>query len=496
MTALTTEDAEAELLEHLKAEYLDLCRESFWEFCKNQVPDHYTDDRTYLKEICDTLQSFVEDRLHFPDGRQVMRVIINMPPRHGKSLTVQLLCQWVFGRWPKTRICAASYNTILSSQFAHGVRDPIMEQDAPEGKFIFADMFPEVSLKRGSAAIEKWALEGCHQSFLATSPDATLTGFGAHIGIIDDLVKNAQEAMNETALENNWKWYSNTFKSRMEQKDGFEHKEIVIETRWATLDLTGRLLKEQPEEWYTICLPAYDEKSEKMLCDTILSRKTFLELERLLDPVVFAGNYQQKPFDSGERLYRTFDTYRPAEAPRRGKTGAYVDTADQGTDFLAGGTWIEYEGKAYITDIIYTQEAMEKTEPDTAAMLERNKVKHARIESNNGGRGFARNVKEHLIKRGVIDCQVEWFHQGENKWARILTHATSVCNVVVMPEDWASRWPLFFLHVTRASRVAQPKPDDAHDFLTGVVESIQASPPLSMSPELRAAMAARGKRRE
>lgn len=462
----------------LRAAMLDMATKRFYYYCKFRLPQVYTDKRPHLETLCDALQDFYES------DRQ--RLILNLPPRHGKTLTVELLTAWILGKQPKTGVMVACYNETLSSRFSKFVRGEISETPLKVEKPSFSDYFPGVAIKDGDGAMQLWALEGSHFSFLATSPGGTMTGIGAQLLIIDDLIKNAEEAFNARVLEDHWEWYNNTVESRLEAGA----KQIIIQTRWATGDLSGRLLA--TNDWESIIMPAQNDDGS-MLCEDILTRKEFERRKINGDQVIIAGNYQQKPFDSTEALYRftQANIYRPSELPRRGKRLAYVDTADQGMDFLAGGCWVEHEGRAYITDIIYTQDAMERTEPDTAAMLERNKVDSAWIESNNGGRGFARNVQALVVKNGFTSCSIEWFHQSANKWSRITSNANSVVNCVVFPEDWRQRWPLFAMHVEKASRASQPKPDDAHDFLTGIVETMQNGMGLTISDAERNAMAAR-----
>ena len=92
-------------------------------------------------------------------------------------------------------------------------------------------------------------------------------------------------------------------------------------------------------------------------------------------------------------------------------------------------------------DIYYTKDPMEITEPETARRLLAHGVNLAKIESNNGGRGFARNVQEQLRRLGSNRCRVEWFHQSENKVARILTNSTWVQDHIYYPVNWRDRWP-------------------------------------------------------
>lgn len=477
-------------VEELKALAVTMARDDFYTFCRFRVPSFYLPHRTYLKDLCNQLQAFMEDKLIRKDGTPYDKLMTLGPPRHGKTLTIILLCQWVLGKSVDTGIITASYNETLSSRLAKAVRNGILEIKADPMKLVYSDFFPETKIQDGDGAMNMWSLEGRHFSFLATSPGGTMTGVGGKLFVLDDLIKNFEEACNERILEEHMMWYDNTTQSRLE----FGAKQILINTRWATRDISGQLLTREPDEWYVILNKAcLDEEKGIMLAPDILDFKTYMKRKRGGDEQLIAANYQQEPYDSSEALYRFTEgnLYRPYELPRFGRRMAYIDTADQGMDFLSGGCWLEHDGKAYILDLIYTQEAMERTEPDTAAMLQRNRVERAYIESNNGGRGFARNVQALLVKNGFTSCGVEWFHQGANKWSRITANANSVVNCVVFPHDWRDRWPLFALHVERASRASQPKPDDAHDFLTGVVETLQGSAALIITEQDRASLASR-----
>ena len=114
---------------------------------------------------------------------------------------------------------------------------------------------------------------------------------------------------------------------------------------------------------------------------------------------------------------------------------------------------------------------MEKTESQAAIMLKNNGTQIAHIESNNGGKGFARNVETVMREKlGYTDCGIEWFHQGENKLARILSQATNVVNSVYFPTNWKTLWPEFARDILNISRMSKWVHDDAQDFLTGIVE--------------------------
>ena len=441
------------------------------------MPKFYRHDRKYLREFCSTLQAFVEDRLYHPDGRKVERLMINLPPRHGKTLTLVLLAQWILGHDPLTSLIDVAYNETLSGRYAKYVRDGMQEVAANDQTLVYRDFFPGSVIKRGDAAYSLWSLEGSHFSFLATSPGGTLTGNGCMIGIIDDIIKNALEAYNETLTEGHYDWYRNTYLSRLENNA----KQLIVMHRWSTKDLCGRILAEDPDKWYVIKMranrtyPEIPKSDADMLCPSVLSHKTYMDRKTKTDPMVFDGNYDQEPSDSADLLYSKFRTYDPVARPTAEKKEAYCDTADEGSDNLCSLVYDVVDGCAYITDIVYTDEPMEVTEQLVAQSLTRNGTETAFIESNNGGRGFARKVEEIVRKEGNSRTMVEWFHQGENKMARILSNATSVQNCIFFPLGWQYRWPRFYADVSRIPRQAKWLHDDAQDALTGVVEKSLSS---------------------
>ena len=174
--------------------FMELARREFWQYCKFTSPDFYIEDRHFLKDLSSRLQWFVEEA-----DEKIM--VVNMPPRHGKSRTATKFVQWLFGKYGvDIKVMTGSYNETLSGTFAKQVRDCIAEKPTL-GVTVYNDIFPNTRIKYGEAAASKWALEGSQQAnYLATSPGGTATGFGCNIMIIDDVIKSAEEAYN--AFEN------------------------------------------------------------------------------------------------------------------------------------------------------------------------------------------------------------------------------------------------------------------------------------------------------
>ena len=149
----------------------------------------------------------------------------------------------------------------------------------------------------------------------------------------------------------------------------------------------------------------------------------------------------------------------------------YTDTADTGADFLCSIDYREYDnGDCYLLDVLYTDKPMEFTEPETARMITKDQVSLANIESNNGGRGFARNVEKNTKKLGNSRTTIEWFTQSEPKNVRIFSKSAEVQNTIFYPEDWERKWPLFAKAVKGFRKEGRNAHDDAPDVLTGICE--------------------------
>ena len=423
------------------------------------APDFYMERRPYLKDLCNTLQRFYES------DKKIL--VINCPPRHGKSRTATLLVQWLFGQDPQNKVMTGSYNETLSTTFAKQVRDKIAEEKS-QGVLSYCDIFPNTRIKQGEASASKWALDGSEQTnYLATSPTGTATGFGCKIMLIDDLVKNVEEAYNENTLQKHVDWFNNTMLSRTEK--GF--KLIIIMTRWATGDLAGYILENFDDVEHINYKAVQDDGS--MLCEDILSKEDYDFKTKNMNIDIVKANYQQEPIDIKGRLYSSFKTYDGA-LPQFKEIRNYTDTADTGEDFLCSINYgVTFDNEAYVLDVLYTKDPMEITEPATAKLLFDRKVNIADIESNNGGRGFSRSVER--IMKSVYSTNytsIRPFTQSKNKAARILSNSTWVMEHVYFPVNWREKWRDYYEAMTRYQKEGKNAHDDAPDATTGIAEKI------------------------
>ena len=440
--------------------YLDieLSRRDFWYYCHVTAPDFYLNDREYLKVVCREMQSFDEDDTDV--------LILNLMPRGGKSRTAGKFVEWVFGKHRTAKVMTGSYNEILSTNFSTVVRDTISEQKTEKYRIVYSDIFPYTKIKRGDAAKNIWSLsESGTKNYIATSPTGTAIGFGTDYLIIDDIIKSAEEALNPAVLDKHWSWFTNTMYSRLEGR----RKILIIMTQWATQDLAHRAF-----EHFTaiglkvkqLCFNAQNEDGT-MLDDRILPFKAFNALRKTLSTNIFEANYLNHAVDMIDALYGTFKTYKPEELPEvYDYVAAQTDTADEGGDFLCKIVGRRKGNFIYVVDILYTQERMEITEPKAAELAIKHKINYDRAESNNGGKGFARNVERLYREKGGTLTKFSWKATTANKEAKIRSHATGVNTVFIFPVDWAIRWASFYSAVALYSNTGKNEHDDAPDCLT------------------------------
>jgi len=451
--------------------------------------DFYIDGRDHLYTLCKALQALYEGRIikyriddpwqiveAVPNKRHIRcyKLILNMPPQHGKSRTLILFNQWVFGKNTDEKIICASYNDDAAMDFSRYTRDGIADKDRiSEDEILYCDIFKNVRIKDGNASYGKWALAGQFFSYKGCGIEGSITGKGGTVRIVDDPIKDAAVAFNDAELDKIWIWYTATFLSRSAKGIPID---IMNHTRWSTKDPCGRILASaKAKDWYILKMEAYDKTTNKTLCEELLPLERYMELRDIAEAeggvveAVFRGNYHQEPLDLVGKLY-SIKTY--VTLPELEQIISYTDTADEGKDWLSCFIAGVYKGDLYVLDAYYTQSPMEVTEVETAKRLVEFQVNRAKIESNNGGRGFARNVQRISREQFKKEIQIEWFHQGENKMARIITQSSFVNNHIFFPEGWMGLWPELYKHLNGFQKEKNNKTDDGADALTGLAEMV------------------------
>lgn len=418
---------------------------------------------------------------------KIRKLIITMPPQHGKSVGASvLLPAYMLGLNPDLRVAIASYSASLASKFNRRAQR-VLESEQYE------TLFPLTTIKKGASRQSNYVRTADHVEIIGTTGEllsvgreGALTGNQVDIFILDDLYKDAMEANSPIVRENCWEWYTSVVKTRMHNNSS----ELIVFTRWHEEDLIGLIESKEPvdelvcekqietasaDRWLRLNFEAIKESPPTELDPRAEGKPLWperhsielLRSKRQLDPLRFEAMYQGQPSTKEGLLYGdNFATYSrlPCESLKKGN---YTDTADMGDDYLCSVCYdVGRDGRVYVTDVVYSRERMEVTEELVAQMLTRNLTRTATVESNNGGRGFARAVGAR-----VPLARVEWFHQSGNKEARIISNSATVLRSIVMPEGWAQLWPDLFRHLTTYRRTFRTNRwHDGADVLTGIVE--------------------------
>ena len=267
-------------------------------------------------------------------------------------------------------------------------------------------------------------------------------------------------------------------------------RELIVFTRWHEEDLIGVLTRREPtvmltswsqldnldpNTWVYLNFEAIKASPTSEIDPRTAGKALWeqqqnaqlLDAKRRLDPLRFECMYQGHPSSREGLLYGDeFAEYDhlPHEIVRYAN---YTDTADTGDDYLCSLCYaVDTDGLIYLTDAVYSREPMEVTERLVGEMLVSNATRTALVESNNGGRGFAR-----AVQRLAPRTRIEWFHQSGNKEARILSHSATVLHNLRFPRDWRQRWPELYNHLTTYRRQFRANRwHDAADVVTGIVE--------------------------
>jgi len=242
MTLSNTQDVESERvkleLRLLQLEAQERATSCFLDFCRYIWPEMIVGE--HHRRIAAALDRVVEGKCK--------RLMIAMPPRHGKSqMGSYLFPAYLMGRKPDSKLIVGSHTAELAQRFGRMIRNMVAEDR-------YLELFPDFALSADSKAAGRWDTNAGGEAFFIGKGGA-MTGRGGNVVILDDIL-DEQDALSDTAMENTWDWYTSGPRQRL-QPDGAI---IIINTRWRTDDLTGRLLKQQgqlkTDQWEILEFPA------------------------------------------------------------------------------------------------------------------------------------------------------------------------------------------------------------------------------------------------
>ena len=409
------------------------------------------------------------------------KLIINIAPRYGKTLIVsQMFPAYGFALNPQCKFIHLSYSGGLVTDNSVAVKD-IMNSE-------YYRLLFDARIRRGSDQKAKWETEQ-GGGLYATTTLGQITGFGAGATekeedtaldeyaaeggglfsgavLIDDPIK-PEDALSDIVRERVNRRFETTIRNRVNSR---RTPIIVIMQRLHAHDLCGYLQEVEPDEWKVVsipCLTIDEQGNEHALWE---HKHTVEELHKieLANSFVFETQYQQNPTPLEGLMYRDFNTY--AELPNGGVDKCCTDPADTGKDFLCAIFYREYKGYCYVTDVLYTKDDMDVTEPEMVRKLHYNHTVECAIEANGAGRLYAKNIERRCREQGNTFTRIDTFTQTQNKQVRIYSNANAVNNVMLMPVGWQRKWPAYSLAMTSFLKEGRNAHDDAPDCTTSIIE--------------------------
>ena len=368
--------------------------------------------------ICDALEAV--------ERGEINRLMITAPPRHTKSeLASRRFPAWYLGRNPDKQVIGCSYNGDLATDIGRSVRNIVGE---PEFRNVFT-----TEIAADSHAADRWqTTKG--GVYIGAGVRGTVVGRGAHIGIIDDPLKNREEAESERIRESIWNWYTSTFYTRLMPGGAV----VVVMTRWHDDDLGGRLL--QQPGWTLLEMPAIS--GGEALWPEWYPLPTLREIESTIGPRDWSALYMQRPqADEGDYFkrewFRRYDT-----APKHLNVYLTFDIAvsdDASADWSELGVWgIDPEGDIYALDWWRGQSLLDET---VDAMIDL--IKRWKPLMVVGEKGVIRKAMEPFLLRRMREkgahCRFEWLTRTADKpaMARGFQARASMGTVHFPMANWA-----------------------------------------------------------
>lgn len=297
------------------------------------------------------------------------RVIVEMPPRHGKSeLISKWLPAWVLDMRPDARVMLGTYEADFGATWGRKVRDWF---ESERGQAISG-----TRIRSDSHAADRWETTA-GGGMITAGVGGAFTGRGFDVGIIDDPHKNWQEAQSAGKRQAVIDWFLSTFRTRAEPGAAI----IVLQTRWHDRDLAGYLQNEDSDDWEVVRLPAIAEAADPIgraegeaLCPERYPIEVLQAIKTSLGAVMFAALFQQRPrpLEGGMFAAKDFQRYHLLPA-----TEMYAQSWDlsfdenEGSAFVSGQVWAKHKAGFYLIDEYHEQANFVAQEKAMKAMHER-----------------------------------------------------------------------------------------------------------------------------
>lgn len=439
-------------------------KDDFWAFCIYYDPVFFA-GRPFLKQVAD---AFMRVYRAYSD-KKIYRLAVSMPPRAGKSYISSLFIAWMLGKFPTESVMRNCCSAHLYNKLSYDTRNIIRS-----GKF--QSVFAGVRLMGDKRNLAGWSLDTARQvSYFGAGVGGTVIGFGASLlAMTDDLYKSLEDALSDTNNENVWSWKQGTHDSRIEGNCC----SIDIGTRWSATDVLGRL-EEMGKYDEIIRIPALD-KNDESFCEEVHTTEYYRDLRSETADSIWSAEYMQEPIEAKGLLFPKSELNRFKLSDIEGKqpdgTIGACDVADEGDDDFCAPFAKVFGTKYFITDVLFTKDNVEITEPKLVSVILDTRCDNIRIESNNGGRLFALNVRR-SVKAKNEKCLVQAMPTTANKETRILLKSGWIKKHCYFLEESeykkGSDYDRFMKALTGYKKEGGNKHDDAPDGMTILAENVE-----------------------
>lgn len=375
----------------------------------------------------------IADALEAVERGEIKRLIIEMPPRHGKTmLASQYFPAWYLGRNPENQIIAATYNQDLANDFGRAVRNQLIDE---QFRYIFG-----ASAANDSASVSKVSTDkgGVYN---AVGVGGALTGRGAHLLLIDDPVKSREAADSELIRRKQQEWYKAVAYTRLMPGGAI----IIIQTRWHEDDLAGYVLREHAHEgWVELKLPAIDDTGQA-LWPSHYPVERLQAIKSTIGIREWSSLYQQEPAPPEGVQFKGewFRRFRLGTEPKNLRyyiSSDYAVTPGQG-DYTEHAVWgVDDTGGLWAVDWWYGQ-----TTPDEWIERGLDFVRRYKPAAWIGEAGVIMRSVEPFLRKRMIErkdyCRLEWVSSTTDKPTRARAFearaASGVVNIAT--GEWGDR---------------------------------------------------------
>lgn len=341
--------------------------------------------------LCPPHLVYLDKKLRQVGKGEIKRLIVSVPPRHGKSEMIsKYFPVWWLCNFPSHRIMLTSYQSTLSADWSRKSRD-IFEQ--------LSNDYLGYKLAFGARRNDKWDIDKFQGGIEATGIRGGQTGKGANVLIIDDPVKNDEEAFSQTYRDKNYDWFQSTAFTRLEPGGAI----ILIMTRWHYDDLAGRILRESKEEWEVINFPALATEDDVLgrkpgdaLWEKRFSKENLETIKNEIGSYWFSALYQQNPMNSKHQIYKESWWLRYDTAPNGGDVIQSWDTAfkdKEKNDYSVCTTWSAHDKKAFLLDLVREKMEFPELLRKVITLAERYNPKLILIEDKASGQSLIQTLK-------------------------------------------------------------------------------------------------------